>query len=164
MHYGGQHCCFIFWWELQVTWLNAYHLCNVGLLSCWFLFTVLQTSKTTQQVNISDTFWSRIVRSYLISWPISPTSSQVFAMYASSTAAVIYSSTIRSGKQETMEFFYNKNCASGHEGLKLQHETKLKLTHNTTQIWGGTMKLTHHTSHAYCYNHLLENTGIYKAS
>lgn len=26
-----------------------------------------------------------------------------------------------------MEFFYNKNCGSDQEGLKLQHETKLKL-------------------------------------
>jgi hypothetical protein len=136
MQYGGQHCCFIFWWEMQVTWPNAYHFCSVGLLSSWFLFTVLQTSKKkhTQKVNISDTFRSRKVRSYLISWPISPTSSQVFAIYASSTAAVIHSSKIRSGKQETMELFYNKNCGSGHEGLKLQHETKLKLTDNTTQI------------------------------
>jgi hypothetical protein len=43
------------------------------------------------------------------------------------SAAAIYSSKVRSGKLETMEFFYNKNCGSGQEGLKLQHETLLKL-------------------------------------
>lgn len=116
-----------------MTWPNAYHFCNVGLLSCWFLFTVLHADfQKTQKVNISDIFRSRQVRNYIISWPISPTSSQVFAIYASSTAA-----KIRSGKQETMEFFYNKNCGSGHEDLKLQHETKLKSTANTRQMWGG---------------------------
>jgi hypothetical protein len=50
----------------------------------------------------------------------------VFATYASSTI-VIYASQIRSGEQEKMEFFYNKNCESGHEVLKLRHKTKSKL-------------------------------------
>jgi hypothetical protein len=45
-----------------------------------------------------------------------------------------------SGEQDKITFFYNKNCGSGHENLKLKHEIKSKLiqsikANNKTVIW-----------------------------
>jgi len=48
MQYGGQHSCFIFWWELQVTWPNKLIM---GGYDSHTLYPRRMDAKNVQRIN-----------------------------------------------------------------------------------------------------------------